>query len=954
MDIAENNKSASQVEDCQSVQSLAFSEMSDSNSLDEVESLQVDIALLSIDVPFSLKQNYYKSKFICLTCSLPLSEVNMEYHFRIPPHDTIIYDPLKEIVCCEKCGSSHFDRLNLVLNIHDDTLERKLLCGTCCFSTETNSPPLELRSALSFENLMEYFELRSKARLELKEEKTSNIEFLHSNSLTVCSKCNLEISGTGGFDQNTENITELICQNCTSTNNSNSSLVADRRSFFENEISRNFPVLGSVDCKKVLMPPISDPVEENGVFDENYFKEPGKKSQSNFTFDSSPLPRLRYNTMDEYFNSMCYKLFLEQELSIPEDRRLVLKYSDFDLEWSEEYHRRSDYFTISIPWSKNFARRFLSKKMEKMGKSPFFNDQGMILMLGDDVPLYCYVTSAKFEREQNIYTHKWQTKEPKVLIVSIKRYSWNKNTLPTTKKLNRLEILPVSVPTSRLFAAMSKLQNPKFIELILGNTEIWRDNFANSGYLLENEALNVSQTCAIETVLRDMITVIQGPPGTGKTWTIYKLISKLLLTRDLPILVVAASNLAVDNIVERLIPEYGDSIIRVVAVSKEAEYPSDGVVGTVCLHNKVYKEMPMDIKRLIDKLRDPKCFISEKDFKKVMNAQIDCSNKIMKRSKVILATSVSAGGIQLQNLDQIPVVIMDEATQSSEVTSLIPLALPGVRKFVFVGDQNQLSSFSPIPELSFSLFERMLANGTYAEPIMLDTQYRMHPAISEFPKNEFYGGLLKDGITLKDRQYYGIPSDPLVFWDTCNKCPEEVVVSKFFGDDGRTYCNLGEVAFIERVLEHLIQVMHVKRSEIGVITPYRGQRDLVSNLLALNRLINPSGESRTVETNRDEFDESKTVTIHSVSDIMIASIDAFQGREKDFMVMSCVRSNEKNSIGFLKERRRLNVALTRAKYGLVVIGDAYCLKNGDDLWKGYIEYLEKRGSVLKKGLFGFH
>ena len=78
---------------------------------------------------------------------------------------------------------------------------------------------------------------------------------------------------------------------------------------------------------------------------------------------------------------------------------------------------------------------------------------------------------------------------------------------------------------------------------------------------------------------------------------------------------------------------------------------------------------------------------------------------------------------------------------------------------------------------------------------------------------------------------------------------------------------------------------------------------------------------------------------------MIASIDAFQGREKDFMIMSCVRSNNQGTIGFLKDERRLNVALTRAKYGLIMIGDVNCLKKGDKLWKEYMQYLEEKGLI---------
>ncbi|EGV66090.1 P-loop containing nucleoside triphosphate hydrolase protein [Yamadazyma tenuis ATCC 10573] len=267
--------------------------------------------------------------------------------------------------------------------------------------------------------------------------------------------------------------------------------------------------------------------------------------------------------------------------------------------------------------------------------------------------------------------------------------------------------------------------------------------------------------------------------------------------------------------------------------------------------------------------------------------------------------------------------------------------MPGVDKFVFVGDQKQLSSFTQVSNLSLSLFERVLLNGTYQKPHMLDTQYRMHPSISAFSRHKFYNDLLKDGITAEQRTMNSIDR-PVMFWDTQGKCSEERVRIRTREDNGYTYSNPGEISYIVDILQNLIYDKQVDKSTIGIITPYRGQRDLISKVLSENELINPTKEEIKVDVDRDDiYNDSKPVTIHTVSGIMIASIDAFQGREKDFIIFSCVRSNDTRKIGFLNDERRLNVAITRARYGLFLIGDHQTLDQ-DPLWHQYLDHLGSR------------
>lgn len=673
-------------------------------------------------------------------------------------------------------------------------------------------------------------------------------------------------------------------------------------------------------------------------------------------FTPASEPPLLYPDLTSYFNEMCYNLFLEEKILLSNNNTSMLQPGEFILEWYSENNLKHKQYKIQILLTPEILDRYITKNMQSVKSSPFSQDQGIILVLDDRIPWYGRIAmvdtfSAKNQSSGKGHGKKGKLRGPKptgpqICEIAVELYPWNTMPLPRTVDVKHLKLLPVSVPVGRVFFAMQNLLNPKFKDLLLGNKEVKQLNFKN--YLqLTKSTFNESQKVGLQSVLNNSITVLQGPPGTGKTSTIHEIILQLLEKMNTsPILVVAASNIAIDNIAEKLLPKHGKSILRITSLQKEIEYNREHPLASICLHHKVFDGLPPHLQESLRNLRRSGEKISKSQYQKLMSAIIDYSNMVIGLSKVILTTTVTAGGLQLKALSKIPVVIMDEATQSSEPTTLIPLSMNGVEKFVFVGDHKQLSSFSDVPNLSLSLFERILRNGTYKTPHMLDTQYRMHPAISEFPRHKFYNNLLKDGITAEDRVKDGIPSNPVTFWDTEGKKAEKIVRTRFKSDGGMTYANDGEIKYLEKVLMTLIFDKGVKKSDIGVITPYRGQRDLISSTLVKNDLINPDKDIIHEDVDRDDFyNESKPLTIHTVSDIMIASIDAFQGREKDFMIMSCVRSNSENKVGFLKDERRLNVALTRARYGLIIIGDAKCLSN-DPLWKEYIDDLSSKGLLL--------
>lgn len=673
-------------------------------------------------------------------------------------------------------------------------------------------------------------------------------------------------------------------------------------------------------------------------------------------YQPSPTPPLLYPDLTTYYNEMCYNLFLEEKGSLANNNTSMLSSEEFTLEWYAQQDIKHKQYKAEVLLTPEILDRYMTRNMQAVKSTPFAQDQGIMLVLDEKIPWYGRIAmvdtfSAEKPSSKKGFKGKGKPRKPKatgpqICEMAIELYSWNKMPLPTTVDVRHLKLFPVSVPTSRVFFAMLKILNPKFIDLLLGQKQVRQLEFKNN-LQLSTDSFNDSQKVGLQSVLNNSITVLQGPPGTGKTSTIYEIILQMLeKMHTSPILVVAASNIAIDNIAEKLLAKHGKSILRITSLQKETEYNKEHPLASICLHHKVYDGLPLHLQDSLKALRRPNEKISKNQYLKLMSGIIDFSNKVIGLSKVILTTTVTAGGLQLKALPRIPIVIMDEATQSSEPSTLIPLSMNGVEKFVFVGDHKQLSSFSDIPNLSLSLFERILRNGTYKKAHMLDTQYRMHPAISEFPRHKFYNGLLKDGITPENRVKEGIPSNPVTFWDTKGTKPEKIVRTRFKSDGGMTYANEGEILSVEKVLMTLIFDKGIKKSDIGVITPYRGQRDLISNTLVKNDLINPDKDIVHEDVDRDDFyDASKPLTIHTVSDIMIASIDAFQGREKDFMIMSCVRSNKDNKVGFLKDERRLNVALTRARYGLIIIGDASCLSN-DPLWNEYIQHLSSKGLLL--------
>ncbi|PHH54451.1 Regulator of nonsense transcripts 1 -like protein [Ceratocystis fimbriata CBS 114723] len=445
-------------------------------------------------------------------------------------------------------------------------------------------------------------------------------------------------------------------------------------------------------------------------------------------------------------------------------------------------------------------------------------------------------------------------------------------------------------------------------------------------------ALNDSQSNAVRTVLQQPLSLIQGPPGTGKTVTSATIIYNMAKqSGGEPVLVCAPSNVAVDQLCER-ISLTGLKVVRLTAKSREDVESS---VNHLSLHEQVRQgQTNSELARLLQ-LQTEIGELTSEDEKRYRKLLRKAEKDFLNNADVICCTCVGAGDPRLLK-KSFRHVLIDESTQSAEPECLIPI-VHGATQVVLVGDHKQLGPVimnkkAARAGLNQSLFERLVHLGM--NPIRLNVQYRMHPCLSDFPSNMFYDGDLQNGIGYESRIRndidfpWPVKESPMMFW--ANMGNEEISAS------GTSYLNRTEASNVEKVVTRFLKE-GVQPTDIGVITPYEGQRSFLVTTM-----------QTTGTCNKDLYKR-----------VEVASVDAFQGREKDWIVLSCVRSNDNQGIGFLSDPRRLNVALTRAKYGLVIIGNPKALSK-NELWHSLLSHYKDKNcfvegplSNLQKSLMQF-
>ncbi|KAK2466665.1 hypothetical protein APHAL10511_000923 [Amanita phalloides] len=430
--------------------------------------------------------------------------------------------------------------------------------------------------------------------------------------------------------------------------------------------------------------------------------------------------------------------------------------------------------------------------------------------------------------------------------------------------------------------------------------------------------LNHSQMYAVKSVLQKPLSLIQGPPGTGKTVTSASIVYHLAKMNPGQVLVCAPSNVAVDQLTEK-IHATGLKVVRLTAKSREA---LDSSVSFLTLHQQVANSTThIELQKLIQ-LKNEQGELSSNDERKYKTLIRQCEREILGAADVICCTCVGAGDPRLTKL-KFRTVLIDEATQAAEPECMIPLVM-GCKQVVLVGDHQQLGPVimnkkAARAGLTQSLFERLVLLGN--RPIRLQVQYRMHPCLSDFPSNMFYEGSLQNGVTAPERLRknvdfpWPVPDTPMFFYQNLGQ--EEISSS------GTSFLNRTEASNVEKIVTKFFK-SGVVPAQIGIVTPYEGQRSYIVNYMQFNGSLK-----------KDLYKE-----------IEVASVDAFQGREKDYIILSCVRSNEHQGIGFLNDPRRLNVALTRAKYGVVILGNPKVLSK-HPLWHYLLTHYKEKTCLVE-------
>lgn len=440
---------------------------------------------------------------------------------------------------------------------------------------------------------------------------------------------------------------------------------------------------------------------------------------------------------------------------------------------------------------------------------------------------------------------------------------------------------------------------------------------------------DVQREAVYKLLSADEVALLHGPPGTGKTNTLVQAI-KAALETEKRVLATAPSNTAVDILCERLAAE-GVHVLRIghparvdeqlwqfTVDAQKQKHPDFKRLKEWYRQAEEYRALAGKYKRSYGKEEIEQRRLLYREARKVrqdaQQLETQILRELIEQAQVICATPVGCAHPLLEGM-HFNTVFVDEAAQSVEPAIWIPLMK--ARRLIMAGDHCQLPptvlSDSPQAQrLQQTLFEKLM----HAHPeaaCMLDLQYRMHPAIMEFPSRHFYEGKLQAAPTLGKHIMALPPSGVITFIDTAGTGFEEKqnVDGSFF--------NEGEVRVLCKHLEEEWGSAPASAPvQIGVISPYSAQVALLKELLQAQPLP-------------------------SHIQLKISTVDGFQGQECEVIYISMVRSNETMDIGFLKDIRRMNVAMTRAKYRLVVIGDSSTVGTYP-FYESFLQYVESIGA----------
>lgn len=446
--------------------------------------------------------------------------------------------------------------------------------------------------------------------------------------------------------------------------------------------------------------------------------------------------------------------------------------------------------------------------------------------------------------------------------------------------------------------------------------------------------LNKTQEDAVNKVLRAKdVAIVHGPPGTGKTTTLVEAIYETL-RRENQVLVCAQSNMAVDWISEKLV-DRGVNVLRIgnptrvndkmLSFTYERRFEAHPDYEMLWAIRKAIRELRAHRKRGDEKYHQKMERLKER----AVELEVRINAQLFGEARVIASTLVGSSSRLLEG-QKFGTLFIDEAAQALEAACWIPIRR--VSRVVFAGDHCQLpptvKSIAALKGgLGKTLMERIVENRPETVTL-LKMQYRMNEEIMRFSSDWFYGNQVESAPEVKYRSILDldIPMtwvDTSVFMDdpdnqnpSANPLFHEEFVGESFGRINKAEAELTLLTLEnyfkkigkERILE--------ERLDVGIISPYRVQVQYLRRLLKKKEWARPFRHLISVNT-----------------------VDGFQGQERDIILISLVRSNDEGQIGFLRDLRRMNVAITRARMKLIILGDASTMTR-HPFYKRLYEYIE--------------
>ena len=419
--------------------------------------------------------------------------------------------------------------------------------------------------------------------------------------------------------------------------------------------------------------------------------------------------------------------------------------------------------------------------------------------------------------------------------------------------------------------------------------------------------LNVSQERAVNEVLRAKdVAVVHGPPGTGKTTTLVEAIYETL-RRENQVLVCAQSNMAVDWISEKLV-DRGINVLRIgnptkvndkmLSFTYERRFESHPDYPQLWAIRKNIRQLRANRKRGDHSFHQKLERLKERE----TELELRIRNQLFREARVIASTLVGSANRLLDGM-KFGTLFIDEAAQALEAACWIPMRR--ATRVILAGDHCQLPpTIKSVAAMKGGLDKTLMQRIVERKPeavTLLKMQYRMNEAIMRFSSDWFYHGEVEAAPMVKYRGILDL--DKAIEWkDTSGDTSHEQFVGDNFGRINKEEAQLTLLTLAEYFVRIGRQRIIDERIDVGIISPYRAQVQYLRHLIKKTDFYKPFRKIIAVNT-----------------------VDGFQGQERDIIVISMVRSNEEGQIGFLRDLRRMNVAITRARMKLIILGDSATL-----------------------------